>query len=108
MEAIPSTHSSTPGVPKINLSDDEEDAHDLIPSFESSGNHDMKSDDEEDTNHLPDFTNGELGEDDELTLADLEDIEPESVDDKYTLESCRQSLAKQTNSTSHQTQRQSS
>ncbi|PLW53586.1 hypothetical protein PCANC_06703 [Puccinia coronata f. sp. avenae] len=85
-----------------------EDAHDLIPSFESSGNHDMKSDDEEDTNHLPDFTNGELGEDDELTLADLEDIEPESVDDKYTLESCRQSLAKQTNSTSHQTQRQSS
>ncbi|PLW53615.1 hypothetical protein PCANC_06693 [Puccinia coronata f. sp. avenae] len=104
MEAIP----STPGVPKINLSDEEEDAHDLIPSFESSGNHDKKLDDEEDTNHLPDFIDGELGKDDKLPLADLEDIEPESINNKCTLKLCRQLLAKQPNSTSHQTQRQSS
>jgi hypothetical protein len=38
--------------------------------------------------------NGELDEGDELTIADIDDLEAEDNEDIYTTSSCRQTLAK--------------
>ncbi|EFP88524.2 uncharacterized protein PGTG_14102 [Puccinia graminis f. sp. tritici CRL 75-36-700-3] len=85
--------NSKAGTPEFNDLDEEED-EELIERFnEEKENSDL--DDDED-NHPPREGNNdpELTVDDDLTLADLEGVEPEDSKDSYTSDSCRQSLAK--------------
>ncbi|KNE95875.1 hypothetical protein PSTG_10793 [Puccinia striiformis f. sp. tritici PST-78] len=52
------------------------------------------NDDEEEIGDIPAAANGELAEDDKLTLANIEDLNDEDENDAYTSDLCCQTLAK--------------
>ncbi|EFP77405.2 uncharacterized protein PGTG_03361 [Puccinia graminis f. sp. tritici CRL 75-36-700-3] len=89
----PFARKKSHGTAEYEESDDEEE-HELIERFnEEKENSDL--DDDADIHTTPEGNNDpELPSDDELTLANLEDLEAEDSQDNYTSDSCRQSLAK--------------
>ncbi|KAA1138539.1 hypothetical protein PGTUg99_027227 [Puccinia graminis f. sp. tritici] len=85
--------NSQAGTPEFDDLDEEED-DELIESFDEEKD-DSDLDDDEDNITAPEGNDDpELAVDDDLTLADLEGVEPEDSKDNYTSDSCRQSLAK--------------
>ncbi|OAV88858.1 hypothetical protein PTTG_08820 [Puccinia triticina 1-1 BBBD Race 1] len=68
---------------------------DCIFRFHEEEDNSSSTDDKEELPaDISERSNGELAEDDELTLADLKYVEDEKDDDVYTSESCCRSLAK--------------
>ncbi|OAV98892.1 hypothetical protein PTTG_25552 [Puccinia triticina 1-1 BBBD Race 1] len=74
-------------------SDEEKEAQDLIEGFDDEED-EISSDEEEVLTDVLEKSNGKLKEDDDLTLADIDDFEDKKDDDVYTSYSCRRSLAK--------------
>ncbi|KNF00022.1 hypothetical protein PSTG_06645 [Puccinia striiformis f. sp. tritici PST-78] len=78
----------------LEESDEEEEAQDLIDRFHNDEEADDSDSDDGEDGVPPERDDAELGEDDELTIEDLQDLEEEEDRDVYTSALCRRSLAK--------------
>ncbi|KAI7958482.1 hypothetical protein MJO29_006699 [Puccinia striiformis f. sp. tritici] len=78
----------------LEESDEEEEAQDLIDRFHNDEEADDSDSDDGEDGVPPERDDAELGEDDELTIEDLQDLEEEEDSDVYTSALCRRSLAK--------------
>ncbi|KAH9459911.1 hypothetical protein Pst134EA_007001 [Puccinia striiformis f. sp. tritici] len=77
------------GTGEIKESDDEEEAQELVNSFQTGDNRVVSDSNDGGDEDKPVVNDGELAEEDELTLEDVEDLEDEEEDDVYTSTSCR-------------------
>ncbi|KNF00045.1 hypothetical protein PSTG_06669 [Puccinia striiformis f. sp. tritici PST-78] len=82
------------GAAELDDSDDDNKEGDLIERFHEEDKNSDLDDDEEENGDVQGTADAELAKDDELTVADLEDLEDEAEADAYTSDLCRRSLAK--------------
>ncbi|KNE92781.1 hypothetical protein PSTG_13838 [Puccinia striiformis f. sp. tritici PST-78] len=76
--------NNTTGATDLDDSDEDDEEGDLIERFNEEEENSDVDDDEEEIGDIPAAANGELAEDDELTLADIEDLDDEDDNDAYT------------------------